>query len=583
LSGEHTIRPSLAPPEKGSEHAIINSALWAAAGDALGWITELSRGESGVQYRAGVPTVSEPIAWHRLVDGRNGPRVDLPAGTYSDDTQLRLAVSRAIRGSGLFDVEAFAKIELTVWPSYALGGGLGTKAAALNLSRRGVNWFSNFFESSQQQYVNTGGNGAAMRVQPHVWASSGDTDELILNVLRDALVTHGHPQGFCGAVFHALILAQTLKNATIPMVDSWVHAAERFVDIPNLITNDRQLAAFWLSTWEEKSGRPLKLALSAMRDEALGDIDRVSTIEEASSQGYYEILKRLGCLTSEFRGSGFKTALASSVLSRNYGEANIEAALGCAANNLESDTDTIATMAGAILGVVANRPPPWMIQDREYITDEASRLAAIASKKSQDSFTYPDLGRWNPPTRQTASVGRSGQGLALAGLGQLTPTSREYIVGDAIWQWFVLPFKQTLLAKRKVNLNESIDSSQLPGPRQKARVELRETERSRPNMAIQSSLPLDNKIDYDSEPYGIERNSIGALIHLDRSKPRLRSQRLLRKLKLRESVEAAEFSSHEHRLRRRYHPTQSKELYVGVPRMWLTSPLAISLLEQMGV
>jgi hypothetical protein len=86
-----------------------------------------------------------------------------------------------------------------------------------------------------------------------------------------------------------------------------------------------------------------------------------------------------------------------------------------------------------------------------------------------------------------------------------------------------------------------------------------------------------------SEPYGIERNSIGALIHLDRSKPRLRSQRLLRKLKLRESVEAAEFSSHEHRLRRRYHPTQSKELYVGVPRMWLTSPLAISLLEQLGV
>jgi hypothetical protein len=48
------------------------AALWAAAGDALGWITELSRGESGVQCRAGVPTVSEPIAWRRLVGGRNG-------------------------------------------------------------------------------------------------------------------------------------------------------------------------------------------------------------------------------------------------------------------------------------------------------------------------------------------------------------------------------------------------------------------------------------------------------------------------------------------------------------------------------
>jgi ADP-ribosylglycohydrolase len=112
------------------------------------------------------------------------------------------------------------------------------RAAALNLSRRGVNWFSNFFESGQQRYVNTGGNGAAMRVQPHVWASRGETDELLLNVLRDALVTHGHAQGFCGAVFHALILEQTLKNATIPMVDSWVRAAERFVDIPNLSKRD---------------------------------------------------------------------------------------------------------------------------------------------------------------------------------------------------------------------------------------------------------------------------------------------------------------------------------------------------------
>jgi ADP-ribosylglycohydrolase len=67
-----------------------------------------------------------------------------------------------------------------------------------------VNWFSNFFEGSQQRYVNTGGNGAAMRVQPHVWASSGETDELILNVLRDALVTHGHPQGFAVPSFMLL-------------------------------------------------------------------------------------------------------------------------------------------------------------------------------------------------------------------------------------------------------------------------------------------------------------------------------------------------------------------------------------------
>src|ERR1044071_4951659 len=81
---------------------VLNSALWAAAGDALGWITELSRGEGGVQHRPGLNSVTRPVPWVRTIGGRHGPRVDLPAGTYSDDTQLRLAVSRSIRGNGSF-------------------------------------------------------------------------------------------------------------------------------------------------------------------------------------------------------------------------------------------------------------------------------------------------------------------------------------------------------------------------------------------------------------------------------------------------------------------------------------------------
>jgi len=132
------------------EQMVINSALWAAAGDALGWITELAHAPANVMRRSGVATVEQPIAWNRVIGGRTGPEVALPTGTYSDDTQLRLAVSRCIRSDGGFDAEAFAKIELTVWPSYALGAGKGTKAAAANLARRGTAWYSNFFESGQQ-------------------------------------------------------------------------------------------------------------------------------------------------------------------------------------------------------------------------------------------------------------------------------------------------------------------------------------------------------------------------------------------------------------------------------------------------
>ena len=83
-----------------------------------------------------------------------------------DDTQLRLATGRAIRPDS-FDVEAFAKVGLPVWLGCALGAGKSTSAAALNLSKPRTSWFANTFKG----WTESGGNGAAMRIQPHVWAA----------------------------------------------------------------------------------------------------------------------------------------------------------------------------------------------------------------------------------------------------------------------------------------------------------------------------------------------------------------------------------------------------------------------------
>lgn len=444
---------------------VVESALWAAAGDALGWITELSHGPAGVKNRTGLTEVRQPVAWRRLIGGRNGPRVALPAGTYSDDTQLRLAVSRSIRGNGVFDVETFAKIELPVWPTYALGAGLGTKAAALNLSRRGVNWFSNFYVRGSQSYIKSGGNGAAMRVQPHVWSSRGDDQYMLLNVFRDAITTHGHPHGFCGAVFHALALREALQEGSISGPSSWKKFAQKFIELPKLIRDDSQLVDFWLASWEGETKTTLEDAMSIFYDEALHDINRVSdAISDNPIDAYKSTLSAIGCLTDRFRGSGFKTALAASALSYLYRTKPIEEALAASANELESDTDTIATMAGALLGSIARRPPIWNIQDSDYITSEAVRLANIAIGKHQASFSYPDIGRWNPPTNQGAAIGVYEDSLAISGLGALETYGDEYTFGDSVWQWSALPFGQTILAKRKSVINEVIAADQLPKP-----------------------------------------------------------------------------------------------------------------------
>jgi ADP-ribosylglycohydrolase len=452
------------------ELAVVNSALWAASGDALGWITELAR-DGTVQARAGVERVTEPVAWKRLVGGRFGVKIPFPPGTYSNDTQLRLAVCRAIRGNGVFDAEAFARVELTTWQSYALGAGRGTRAAAANLARRGVNWFSNFFETNAQRYPSAGGNGAAMRSQPHVWASGETGGKFILSVLRDALTTHGHPHGFCGAVLHAMALADALNDGEAPGPSRWAEYLRTFSDLPQIILQDRQLAAFWQSAWEQASGQSVEQAIELTRKEAerdLAAIHNTATIGDTSA--YQDIITTLGCLDDKFRGSGLKTALAACALAWLYREKPIKEALIAAANALNSDTDTIATMAGALLGACTAEAPNWPIQDRSYIEKEALRLAAIGRGELRDSFAYPDLARWQPPSSQSDAIRLSKTGgLVVIGLGEAEPFGDEYTAGDAIWQWLRLPFDQTILGKRKPLLKTISSSNLLPGERRVAR------------------------------------------------------------------------------------------------------------------
>ncbi len=456
-----TVEEMSATPSSGS---VINSALWAALGDALGWITELARDRREIHRRIGLDCVSTPVNWRKTIGGWAGVEVHLPAGTYSDDTQLRLAVSRSIRGDGTFDPEAFAKIELPVWLSYSLGAGLGSKAAAANLSRKGVNWFSNFYDYKEQRYVNGGGNGAAMRIQPHVWASkAANRDKCLLDVLRNSLITHGHPHGFCGAFFHALALSDTFTEGAVLSANAWRTYVEAFTEVPDRIMEDQQLRSFWLEAWERQSGCSLTTGVLRARDDAMRDIDAIEiVIERGRGNTYREILEVTGCFEQRFRGSGLKTAIAASALSWIRRGDSVELALADASNELGSDTDTIATMAGAILGVHAPCPQ-WKVQDHDYIVSESSRLELIRHGSTAPTFHYPDLITWKPPTRQSVAVGRYEDGFALAGLGPVKPIGPEIGEGEDVWQWMEMPFGQSIIAKRKAVVRSSIKRDQLPG------------------------------------------------------------------------------------------------------------------------
>lgn len=437
-----------------SDHPVVGSALWAAWGDALGFITELTTSLSEVTRRSGGAKVENTVPWKRRLGGRFGPMVDLPAGAYSDDTQLRLAVSRAIRADGRFDLEAFSKIELPVFLSYELRAGKGTKAAAYELMKRHVRWSSNFFDNDRARYVHAGGNGAAMRIQPHVWSAPGyNPKHFIGPVTMDAIVTHGHPRGVIGAVIHANALSSVLRHGAIPRPEVWEQIVEYASAATTVMREHDVLRERWLPGWEKAAGATWADAVGATIAEGREMIvaARDAAERDDTATAYRELVVALGGKNRETVGSGMVAAVASLFAAWAFRD-NPREGLAVVANHLGTDTDTIATMAGALIGGTGMSDVPGPVLDREYIAAEAMRMVAIGSGDEARSFPHPDPIKWKPPRTLADAVGTFDDGLAVAGLGPVGQAGKVYPLDqkdNASYQWMHLEFGQSLLVKRR--------------------------------------------------------------------------------------------------------------------------------------
>ncbi|WP_080404741.1 ADP-ribosylglycohydrolase family protein [Burkholderia ubonensis] len=437
------------------EDKIVGSALWAAYGDALGFPTELVS-PTDFRKRTGLREMTKTIAWSRKVGGLFGAEAQFPRGAYSDDTQLRLCAGRAIRGDGFFDVESFAKIELPVWLNYALGAGRGSKLAAGNLALRDSTWSQNFYRGPKGSYWDGGGNGAAMRVQPHVWSAANfEAPTFMPSVIRDSVCTHGHPRALAGAAIHALMLAYSIDTSVLPAPSQWADFADACDMAFASLTDDEELALVWCPNWERFARKSLAQGFADVKNEWRASCERAAYLcgdTRNEHETYRNVLDALGGFAPAERGSGLKTPLFAVVLAWLFRDRNPAAALLVAANTFGSDTDTIGTMAGALLGAVIGGEPQDEIQDRDYIRSEAKRLARVAQGKREASFDYPDTLTWVAPRAQRDAWISTRDGFALSGLGPVTPLGDTFVperAGEFEWQWCRTSFDQTILAKRK--------------------------------------------------------------------------------------------------------------------------------------
>jgi ADP-ribosylglycohydrolase/predicted enzyme related to lactoylglutathione lyase len=321
--------------------------LGAAVGDALGWPHEV-RAHGSVLQSSAEGLVYE--SWTKRSGGRFQPHDEkIAVGEYSDDTQLILAVSRAIISGGENWWHSFSREELPFWTVYERGGGGATRRAANTWLNGRKPWKSGNKEE-MSKYFSSGGNGAAMRILAHCLGRSGNDqfEELASDIMTDGVCTHGHPRALIGALAYGYglwmafrhsgtlsygqLLTQVLAGAeawtALPKIESrwrdWLLTAESILD--------------YIGLWRDVANEQKTLLSIANRG-----------IEEGAAVNDDEMLEELGCFNPKVNGAGTVAAAAALFLASRHAVDPIEGVRKAALAN-GADTDTIASMTGGILG-----------------------------------------------------------------------------------------------------------------------------------------------------------------------------------------------------------------------------------------
>ncbi len=399
--------------------------LWGAAvGDAMGWPYEARANPlkgDGPQKR-GLGLEAPFKAWVKRSGGRFRPHQEaIASGEYSDDTQLLIAVARA-RTSSTEWWKRLAEAEFPLWTVYERGGGGATLRATKSLLKGDLPWEARA-AATVDKYFQAGGNGVAMRIAPHCLAHADATEfyGLAQDIMSDGVLTHGHPRALVGALAYGFCLWWALQNTDTLRYGELIRATRRgardWGDIPDI--SDR-----W-PTWS-KCAQHFDFA-THWREAVEEQVRALDLIDEAVAAGALaidrETLAALGCFDRRINGSGTVNAAAAIFLASRHAASPREG-IQRAAKATGADTDTLASMTGALLGAVDGAewllPYVSMLQDGGLIRELAERTArGDQNELAHHVFKSRDAAKLIEDIRS----GRSQ--LDVPGFGTMTPVPHD--------------------------------------------------------------------------------------------------------------------------------------------------------------
>lgn len=357
------------------EEKCIGAMLGAAIGDALGWPNEF--------LKAGKKNISSEnkfSQWKRYTGGKYWHHnEEILAGEYSDDTQMILAVARSII-MGEWE-KNFSTIELPFWLEYERGGGRAVKSAARILKSGYYPWDAPDY-AARTRYFAAGGNGAAMRVLPHVIraAKYKTAEKLMEEVMRNAIYTHGHPRAILGASFYAYALYVLAKKSTMlefgELVDQVKTGVEIWGRMPVFLQHHD-----WLQRAEESAEYNYQeewnysIKRIEQKLEFIGvELKKGLIIKDR------DVLNNLECY-GEAKGAGDVAATAALFLASKYAN-NPTLGIKLAAYAAGTDTDTIASMTGGLLGMLCGTK--WIPLELSIVQDYSCLVSTAEILLSDD-------------------------------------------------------------------------------------------------------------------------------------------------------------------------------------------------------
>jgi len=307
-----------------------------AVGDALGMPAEfLTRSQIRSFY-------GKPI--NGFLQAHPGHASDfLPAGSYTDDTQMMIATAECLIEHRRMDPARQAEA-LLGWYRNTIPHRTPMRAnlRACKHLAAGRAWSKSGVFSS--------GCGAAVRMPPIGLFLSQDTDALIKAALDDCTITHTEPRARAASVAVAYLVARLiLSNESCYPGDQVMEAADRVSSI------DQDMAA--MMRWVTQ-------IVHLPPEEALFEIGTSSDSLEAVPAAIYCFLKH---------PRHFEGAVLSAV---NAGDA----------------ADSIGAMAGCFVGALAGIqviPRQWRagVENSEFLAEVGESLAGIASSETTNSIS----------------------------------------------------------------------------------------------------------------------------------------------------------------------------------------------------